>query len=85
MRPSPLPSSNDQRLLGAAMWWLLGGGVLLLTTMVPLHTALLGWSPTFWLLGAPLVVLLALEPSLPRQLLASFRSRRRAPHELVWH
>jgi len=67
------------------MLWLLAGSTLLLTTLVPPHTELLGWTPAFWLLGAPLVVLLALEPALPRLLLARCRPRRHAPHSLVWH
>lgn len=65
------------------MLWLLGGSMLLLTTLVPLHTELLGWTPTFWLLGAPLVVLLVLEPALPRLMLALCRPGRRARHSLV--
>jgi hypothetical protein len=85
MRTQALPSAHHQRLLGAAMLWLLSGGALLLTTLVPLHTELLGWTPAFWLLGAPLVVLLVLVPALPRLLLASVRPRRRAAHELIWH
>lgn len=84
MRTPALPSTHHQRLLGAAMLWLLAGGVLLLSTLVPAHTELLGWTPAFWLLGAPLVVLLALEPSLPRQLLALCRSRRRMSHAAIW-
>jgi len=67
------------------MLWLLAGSALLLTTLVPPHTELLGWTPVFWLLGAPLVVLLALEPALPRLFLARCRPRRHAPHSLVWH
>ena len=67
------------------MLWLLGGSALLLTTLVPLHTELLGWTPTFWLLGAPLAVLLALEPTLPRQLLALHLPWRRRLHATVWH
>jgi hypothetical protein len=81
----PLPSPHHQRLLGAAMLWLLGGSALLLTTLIPLHTELLGWTPAFWLLGAPLVVLLALEPTLPRQLLALRQPPRRTLHAAVWH
>jgi hypothetical protein len=72
-------------LLGAAVLWLLGGSGLLLTTLVPPHTDLLGWTPAFWLVGAPLVVLLALEPALPRRLLALRRPRRRARQNLIWH
>ena len=67
------------------MLWLLGGAALLLTTLVPLRTDLLGWTPAFWLLGAPLAVLLVLEPALPRQLLALCRPHRRALHGSVWH
>jgi hypothetical protein len=85
MHTQALPSPHHQRLLGAALLWLLSGGALLLTTLVPLHTELLGWTPTFWLLGAPLVVLLVLEPALPRLLLARCRPRRRAAHGLIWH
>jgi hypothetical protein len=50
---------HHQRLLGAAVLWLLGGSALLLTTLIPAHTELLGWTPAFWLIGAPLVTLLA--------------------------
>ncbi|MFC5438287.1 hypothetical protein ACFPME_17130 [Rhodanobacter umsongensis] len=82
--PSP-PTRHHQRMLRAAMLWLLGGSALLLTTLVPLHTGLLGWTPAFWLLGAPLAVLLALEPALPRRMLALFQPRRRTLHATVWH
>ena len=86
MRPSSLSSLRQhQRFLGAAVLWLLGGSGLLLTTLVPPHTDLLGWTPAFWLVGAPLVVLLALEPALPRRLLALRGSRRRARQNLIWH
>ncbi len=78
-------SLHHQRLMGAAMLWLLGGSVSLLTTLVPVHTELLGWTPAFWLLGAPLVTLLALEPTLPRQLLALCRPRRRIVRSTIWH
>ncbi len=85
MRSKRLPVSRQSRLLGATMLWLLGGGMLLLTTLVPMHTELLGWTPAFWLLGAPLAVVLGLEPGLPRQLLARRRPHRRAIQEVVWH
>ena len=86
MRPQLLPATPRPRLLAATLLWLLGGSALLLTTLVPMHTDLLGWTPTFWLLGAPLIVLLALEPRLPRQwLLLSARPRRHAPDRVVWH
>lgn len=85
MRAEPLSSPHHQRLLGVTALWLFGGSALLLSTLVPLHTDTLGWTPTFWLLGAPLIVLVALEPTLPRQLLALCRSRRRAVRGAIWH
>ena len=84
MRPTAR-NAHHERLLGAALLWLLAGAALLLTTLVPVHTDVLGWTPAFWLLGAPLVVLLALEPSLPRQLLALLRPRRRSAARLIWN
>ena len=82
--------SRHTHLLAAAAWWLLGGSVLLLTTLVPLRTELFGWTPAFWLLGAPLAVLLVLEPTLPRQLLALRHARRRPfssqpSTRVLWH
>lgn len=85
MRQQPSQNAHHQRLLAAAMLWLIGGSALLLTTLIPMHTDLLGWAPAFWLLGAPLIVLLALEPSRPRAWLANRRPRRRASHGLIWH
>lgn len=85
MRPK-LDTARHERLLGGALLWLLAGGALLLTTLVPAHTRLLGWTTTFWLVGAPLIVVLALEPALPRQLLAALRpSRRQAASRLIWN
>lgn len=78
--------AHHERLLGAALLWLLGGSALLLTTLVPVHTRALGWTPAFWLVAAPLVMLLALEPSLPRQLLGLLRRpRRRTVTTLIWN
>ncbi|SFL10009.1 hypothetical protein [Rhodanobacter glycinis] len=80
-------TNHDRRihLLAIAVLWLFGGGVLLLTTLVPAHTALLGWAPLLWLLGAPLALLLTLEPALPLHLLAAW-SRRRGRHlRAAWH
>ncbi|TAL84976.1 MAG: hypothetical protein EPN74_10110 [Rhodanobacter sp.] len=85
MRIQPPSSLHHARLLGVTMLWLLGGSSLLLSTLVPLHTAMLGWTPAFWLLGAPLIMLLALEPTLPRQLLAQRRTRRRSRRDPIWH
>lgn len=74
---TPTPSSaHHQHLFAAAVLWLLAGCFALLTTLLPAHTELLGWTPAFWLLAAPLVVLLALEPSLPHHLLPRRRVRR---------
>lgn len=85
MRTNPLPANASHLLLGATVLWLLAGGMLLLTTMLPLHTELLGWTPAFWLLGAPLIMLLALQPGLPRQLLLRCRPHRRTVQAVVWH
>jgi hypothetical protein len=85
MRPQVTESDRHSRLLAASLLWLLIGSVLLATTLVPAHTELLGWTPMFWLLCAPLVVALTLEPSLPRQLLALCRPRRRHASRLIWH
>jgi hypothetical protein len=86
MHPKSLhrPTADHQRLLGAALSWLLGGAALLLTTLVPTHTEWLGWTPAFWLLAAPVIVLLGLEPTLPRELL-TLRRRHHAPRLVGWH
>jgi len=84
MRPNT-SATRHERLLGAALLWLLAGTVLLVTTLVPAHTDDLGWTPAFWLMGAPLVLLLALEPALPRQLLRALRPRRRRNASLIWN
>jgi hypothetical protein len=79
------PNPHHQRLLGAVLLWLLGGAALLLSTLVPMHTEWLGWTPAFWLLGAPIIVLLGLEPTLPRELLTLRRPRHHAPRLIGWH
>jgi hypothetical protein len=84
MKKTALTDPQQPRLIAAAMLWLIAGGTLLLTTLVPMRSDLLGWTPAFWLLGAPLIVLLSLQPSLPRTLLRH-RPRRRAAAALVWH
>jgi hypothetical protein len=78
-------ADSHQRLLGAAMLWLLAGSFLLITTLVPVYTPMFGWTAAFWLVAAPLLVLLTLEPSLPRQLLALRRSRRSPARAVIWH
>ncbi len=82
-KQTPVPAQPD--LVAAALLWLLGGNVLLLSTAVPLRSELLGWTPAFWLLAAPLIMLLALQPSLPRQLKSLCRPRRRAMCSVAWH
>jgi hypothetical protein len=84
-QPTDSLQARHQRLLGAALLWLLAGAVLLLTTLVPVHSEQWGWTPAFWLVAAPLSVLLVLEPSLPRQLLALARARRRPARSAVWN
>jgi len=87
MRPTADAATlRRQRLLGAALIWLFAGAVLLLTTLVPVYSPRWGWTGAFWLIGAPLSVLLVLEPSLPRQLLALVRGARRRPaRQPAWH
>jgi uncharacterized membrane protein len=85
MRPQVIDSDRRSRLLAASLLWLLVGSLLLATTLVPAHTPWLGWTPLFWLFCAPLAVMLTLQPSLPRQLLALCRSRRRPASSLIWH
>ena len=77
MRPTVIDHRRHERLLGIALLWLAAGGTLLLTTLVPAHTALLGWAPLLWLLVAPLALLLVLEPGLPHQLFALRHAHRR--------
>ncbi|HTV85513.1 MAG TPA: hypothetical protein VME63_08905 [Dyella sp.] len=85
MRQPNTDFPRHARLLAASLLWLLIGTLLLLSTLVPAHTALFGWAPMFWLLWAPLAVILTLEPTLPRQLLALCRPRRRSARHLIWH
>ncbi|OOG60580.1 hypothetical protein B0E47_02580 [Rhodanobacter sp. B05] len=88
MRAQLLPSPHHQRLLAVTVSRLCAGGFLLLTTLVPARTALLGWTPVFWLLAAPLIVLLTLEPGLPRQLLRRRLHRLHVVHTVhgvIWH
>lgn len=85
MRQPIIDTDRRSRLLAASLLWLCGGSLLLLSTLVPAHTALLGWAPMFWLLWAPLAVTLTLEPKLPHQLLALRRSRRRNTAHLIWN
>jgi hypothetical protein len=56
-RSLPLPHAEYDALTLASTTWLACGLVLLVLTPLPLHTATLGWSPAFWLLLAPALVL----------------------------
>ncbi|NII72284.1 hypothetical protein FHW84_000850 [Dyella sp. SG562] len=85
MRTQTSDAARHHRLAAGALLWLLAGAVLLLTTLVPARTDLLGWTPAFWLLGAPLALLLVLEPRLPRDLLALALRRRPRARQAVWH
>ena len=79
-------TARHHRLLGAALVWLAAGVLLLLSTLVPIYSERWGWTPAFWLLGAPLSVLLVLEPGLPRSLLALARVGRRRPvKQAIWN
>jgi hypothetical protein len=84
-QPTQSHQARHQRLLGAALVWLLAGTTALLTTLVPVHSEQWGWTPAFWLVAAPLSVLLVLEPGLPRQLMALARFRRRPARTPVWN
>lgn len=59
-----------------ALAWLVAGCMLLAFT--PLHTrsATFGYTPAFWLVFAPMSILLVLRPSLPLRLLATAIRRR---------
>lgn len=82
MRCQCLDPVPRQRLLATALVWLGAGTLLLASTLVPAHTALLGWAPLVWLVATPLALLLILEPGLPRALALAWRPRRRASR---WH
>lgn len=86
MRNRSTTSIHHQRLFTSAALWLVAGGFLLLTTLLPAHTDLLGWTPLFWLIGAPLSVLLALDPGLLRRSVTRRRARRLSTvHGALWH
>lgn len=57
-RRSEPPTAFDPLTLAAGTW-LACGVVLYGLTPLPLHDATLGWSPAFWLLAAPCLLLVA--------------------------
>ena len=59
------PPSQDALALAAATW-LACGIVLFGLTPLPWRDTTLGWSPAFWLLAAPCLVLIAKRAFLPR-------------------
>lgn len=63
----PSALENDPIILAVATWFACGI-VLLGLTPLPLHTAALGWSPAFWLVAAPAVLLVARHMTAPRGL-----------------
>lgn len=66
-RTAPSPTSQPDILSLAAATWLACGIVLLGLTPLPLRDANLGWSPAFWLLAAPLLLLIAKRLLIPRR------------------
>jgi len=54
-----LSTFEQDPLTLAAGTWLASGMVLYGLTPLPLHDAALGWSPAFWLLAAPCLLLIA--------------------------
>jgi hypothetical protein len=58
-RRSSSPNAAPDPVTLAAATWLACGIVLLGLTPLPLRDATLGWSPAFWLLVAPAILLLA--------------------------
>lgn len=85
MRTHSTASMDHQRLFIGATLWLLAGSFLLLTTLLPAHTELFGWTPLFWLFGAPLSVLLVLEPGFLRRRVKPRRAQQLSTvHGALW-
>lgn len=80
----PTPARYRQTTLDAITLWLGAGSLSMLSGLVPLHTALFGWSLPFWLVAAPLLLLLTVAPELPAQWLRRCRSRRRSVRAGIW-
>ncbi|TAM95897.1 MAG: hypothetical protein EPN40_09920 [Rhodanobacteraceae bacterium] len=78
-RPAPSPAGQPDILALAAATWLACGIVLLGLTPLPLRDASLGWSPAFWLLMAPLLLLTAKRLLIPRRSPAPARRQSQPP------
>lgn len=65
----------------ATATWLACGIVLFGLTPLPWRDAALGWSPVFWLVVAPCIVLIARQAFLPRTQTAPQRIARFAKHQ----
>lgn len=83
--PRAATASDRQALLGPLGWWLGLGSLALAIGLLPVHSALLGWSAPFWLLLTPLLLMAAAAPKLPRQWLAQHRRHRLAVRERIWN
>lgn len=81
---SPAAARYRQTTLDAITLWLAAGSLSMLSGLLPIHSILLGWSLPFWLVLAPLLLLLTLAPHLPGQWLRRYRSRRRITHARIW-
>jgi len=77
-RPTSAHSAARYRhtMLSSLGLWLAAGSLLLLTGLLPVHSALLGWSLPFWLVLAPVLLTLTVAPGLPGEWLRQRRSRR---------
>ena len=82
--PRAAAASDRQALLGPLGWWLGLGSLALATSLLPVHSVLLGWSAPFWLLLTPLGLMALVAQELPRQGLRRYRPRL-AVRERTWN
>lgn len=73
------PTPQHDALTLAAATWLACGVVLFGLTPLPWRDAALGWSPAFWLLAAPCVLLVA-RRAFPSQTVETLRRPVRSIH-----
>jgi hypothetical protein len=78
-RSPTIPDPRPDALTLASATWLACGVVLLGLTPLPLHDPISGWSPAFWLVGAPLVLLMARRLCMPGPRLRPVIRRRERP------